>query len=297
MQLLMVLNPISGAIDKANFLKKSKQLCRHYGIVLSVFKTSGENDLQKLQEKIKIFQPDKVAAVGGDGTNQLVANALYKSDIPMGLIPLGSANGLAKELGTADERLKALKDLLISSLVIGFDMIEINDQYRFIHLGGLGAHAEIIYKYEQDPGRGMSVYARYLLETLQNTPSFHAKVSVNGKTIDQKLIMLSICNAQRYGTGVPLNLKGHPMDGKFELILIDEIEFKTLLKAGLSKFDERFFDKEHLKVISTEKAQIQLDPPQNLQLDGELIGEMETIKVQILPKAVQLITTQSNPYL
>ena len=109
--------------------------------------------------------------------------------------------------------------------------------------------------------------------------------------------MVGICNSRKYGTGVPLNLTGNPMDGKFEIVVIKNIDSQSLIKAGLSKFDERFHDSQSGLVISTTEAEILLDQPRLLQLDGEIIGEFEKLKVNILKGAVKLITHSGNKYL
>jgi diacylglycerol kinase family enzyme len=106
--------------------------------------------------------------------------------------------------------------------------------------------------------------------------------------------MAGICNSRKYGTGVPLNLDGNPMDGKFEIVLVKNIDLNSLIKSGLSKFDERFYDSQNGLIISTTKAEISFDQPRLLQLDGEIIGKYKKIKIQMLKGAVNLITHYGN---
>ena len=106
--------------------------------------------------------------------------------------------------------------------------------------------------------------------------------------------MVGICNSRKYGTGVPLNVHGNPMDGKFELVLITNISANSLLKAGLSKFDDSFYDNQSSEVLSTDYAEIEFDEPRLLQLDGEVIGKFDKIKVEMLKGAVNLITNSDN---
>ena len=76
MKLLFIVNPISGGVNKEPFLKNAQQLCSQYGITLTIFKTTGKNDKEQLQKILGKEQPDKVAAVGGDGTVLFAATAL-----------------------------------------------------------------------------------------------------------------------------------------------------------------------------------------------------------------------------
>src|SRR5882757_4259676 len=98
MKLLFIVNPISGGVNKEPFLHDAQQLCNRYGITLVIFKTTGKNDKEEILKVLKKEQPDKVAAAGGDGTVLFVAICLLDSGIPLGIIPQGSANGMAREL-------------------------------------------------------------------------------------------------------------------------------------------------------------------------------------------------------
>ena len=87
------------------------------------------------------------------------------------------------------------------------------------------------------------------------------------------------------------------MDGKFEIVVVKNINLDSLIKAGLSKFDESFYDSQNGMLISTNEAEILFDQPRLLQLDGEVIGKFERLKVNMLKGAVKLITHHENTYL
>jgi len=297
MKLLFSVNPISGGIDKSEFLEQAGALCDRYGIEYQLFETSGKNDQRRLKDSISNFHPDRIISIGGDGTflfNALVAKDL---DIPIGCVPLGSANGLATEMGTAPEPLEALQDVIMSHLITGLDMIRINQEHYMLHLGDVGINARIVHAYEQDPKRGMGTYAKYFIEELQNQERVKVTVSANNDTIEQEVIMIAICNARKFGTGVPINTTSNPLDGTFELVLIDRIDLKSIISAGLSSFNEKFHSHHNSLVIAAQEATISFSTPRMLQLDGEIVGKEKELHVEIMPAAVRLITTQNNPYL
>ncbi len=297
MKLLFVVNPISGGVDKEPFLIKAKSLCEKYGIDYHIFKTTGKNDEDYLKDILQDYKPDKVASVGGDGTTLFTSVTLLNSSIPMGIIPLGSANGMAEELFVNPKPDDALIDIIMSEIIGGLDMIKVNDKYYSIHIGDVGVNAQIVEAYEKDKNRGMATYAKYFIEELKDLKAFDIKIEANGKTIEEKGVMLGICNSRKYGTGVPLNLDGNPMDGKFELVIVTNINTNSLLKAGLSKFDESFFDSQNGIVLSTQKAEISFNQARLLQLDGEVIGKFDKLNIEILKGAVRFITNNENLYL
>lgn len=297
MKLLFVVNPISGGIDKEPFLKEAIKLCNKYSIDYHIFKTTGKNDELNLKNLLPELDPDKVVSVGGDGTTLFTALALMDSGYPMGIIPQGSANGMAKELCVNNNPIEALKDIIMSEKVEGLDILKINDEFFTMHLGDVGINAQIVDSYEKDPKRGMSTYAKYFFQEMKKLKHFPVKVNANGKEYNEDVVMLAICNARRYGTGVPLSVGGNPMDGKFELVFITNIDTKSLIKGGLASFDDKFQDLNSGSQVVTTFAEIYFDTPRLLQLDGEVIGKFEEIKVEMLKGAVSFITHGDNIYL
>jgi len=294
MKLLFVVNPISGGVDKEPFIKKAKSICKKYGIDYHFFKTTGKDDEKHLKILLQDFDPDKIASVGGDGTTLFTAITLLGTDFPMGIIPLGSANGMATELFVNPDPVKALKDLIMSQVMAGLDMLKVNDAFYSIHIGDVGINASIVEAYSKDKNRGMATYAKYFIEELNRLKPFKINIQANDKTYSEYGLMAGICNSRKYGTGVPLNLNGNPMDGKFEIVLVKNIDLNSLIKSGLSKFDKRFYDSQNGLIISTTEAEISFDQPRLLQLDGEIIGEFKKIKIQMLKGAVNLITHNGN---
>ena len=297
MKILFVVNPISGGVNKEPFIKNAKSLCEKYGIDYRFFKTTGKEDSKHLEEVLSDYQPDKIASVGGDGTTLFTATVLLNSSIPMGIVPLGSANGMATELFVNPVPVEALKDIIMSEVVAGLDMLVVNDEFYTMHIGDVGINASIIEAYSKDKNRGMATYAKYFIEEMKQLKPFNFSISANGETVENSGLMVGICNARKYGTGVPLNLSGNPMDGKFEIVVVQNIDAQSLIKAGLSKFDEKFHDSQNGIVISTDEAEINFDQSRLLQLDGEVIGKFSKLNIKILKGAVKLITNHNNKYL
>ena len=267
MKLLFVVNPISGGVDKEPFLKEASALCKKYSLDYRIFKTTGKNDEENVRKLLTEYDPDKVLSVGGDGTTLFTSLALLDSGYPMGIIPLGSANGMATELFVNTNPIEAFKDVIISDKIAGLDLLKVNDEHYTTHIGDVGVNAQIVEAYEKDPNRGMATYAKYFIEELTKLKPFPVAVHANGETYHEKTLMVGICNARKYGTGVPLNLTGNPMDGRFELVLITNVSTNSLIKAGLSKFDDSFYDNQSSRVISTTYAEIEFEEPRLLQLD------------------------------
>lgn len=296
MKLLFIVNPISGGVDKEPFLKEAETLCKNYGLEYVIFKTTGVNDHEEALKILQESEPSKVISVGGDGTTLFTSILLLGTDYPMGIIPFGSANGMATELFVNPSPIEALKDVIMSDMVEGLDILLINNEHYTLHIGDVGINASIVDSYEKDANRGMATYAKYFIDELQKLHPFPIKVVTDESTVETSVLMSAICNSRKYGTGVPLNVVGNPMDGKFEIVLIESINLSSLLKAGLAAFDDKFFDSQTSQVLITSKAELVFDTPRLLQLDGEVIGKFKNITIELLAGAVNLITTGKNKY-
>lgn len=297
MKILLVLNPVSGGMDKADFLEEAGTFCKKFGYRLKVFETTGKKDIRKLKALIEDYEPGRVIAAGGDGTTLLTSVVLQNTGIPMGIVPLGSANGMAEELDVNPEPVGAFKEALISQVIAGLDMLMVNGDHYAIHIGDVGINARIVEAYSKDENRGMATYAKYFIGELRQLEPFDVTVNTGEKTTTEPCVMVGICNARKYGTGIPVNIDGNPMDGKFEIVIIKNIDLNMLIRAGLTKIDEGFHDSQNSTVISTDAAEITFDKPRLLQLDGEVIGKFKKLDVKILKHAIKVITHNENKYL
>lgn len=297
MNLLAVINPVSGGTDKDIFLNYLNASCKLYGISTHVFKTTGHNDREKLRAKINELKPDKIMAAGGDGTFALCALASVGTQIPVGIIPLGSANGMAKELGVNSDPELAFDALVKSQLSKPIDIIQINEVHHCIHIGDAGFNAHVVNDYDNDDERGMLVYGKHASAHYGNLEPFHYTIQANGRTYEGKCSMLAFGNGRKFGTGIPISTEGNPFDGKFEIVTVVDLDFKTALKAGLSLISEHFTESNFDKTISTDKAVVKFDRKQMVQSDGEVLGEFDELNLEMKAGAFVLLTDGENPYL
>src|SRR6476469_1686843 len=104
MKLLFVVNPGSGGNSKDDWVSCITEYFKDSEHTHEWYEMQGENDETSLKYWIDTYQPDRVAAVGGDGTLKFLAQNLLYSNMPIAFLPAGSANGMAKELGLPTEK-------------------------------------------------------------------------------------------------------------------------------------------------------------------------------------------------
>ncbi len=288
MSILLIINPIAGDKDKGLFLKNAKHLMKQYSVDYEVFFTTGVKDYEKVEKHINKNTPEKVIVVGGDGTLNIFLKSFIAYDLKVGFIPMGSANGMAVELNLKESPKVLFKRYLNSKVTKQFDVLCINDTYLLLHLGDVGANANLVANYDKDDSRGMLTYAKHFWSEFQNMKGFKFEIQTDEMDYERKGVMLAICNGRAFGTGIALNTTGKMDDGYFELVIVKAIDFFDVLKAAMSKFDDSL-ELDYLETITAKSAFIKFKEPRLLQLDGEVIGKFLNLKIDVLPKAISFL--------
>ena len=163
---------------------------------------TGEDDAGSLRHWIERIRPDRVVAVGGDGTVQMAAKQMLGSGIPLGILPAGSANGMAKELEIPNNPENALK-VVTDGIIKSADVIRINDTEICLHLSDIGLNAKLIKYFEEHNWRGKLGYARVLFKALRKKRPMKVKINLNGVEVERRCLYDRACQCQqiRYRCG------------------------------------------------------------------------------------------------
>jgi diacylglycerol kinase (ATP) len=281
---LMIVNPVSGAIDKSKFIESTRFFAIQKKLNFILYTTSGVDDIPNIKTLYSTHKPERIIIAGGDGTIKMVAEAMENQNVILGILPAGSANGLATELNlmrTLDENLF----IAFNNESLEIDMVVINGK-KSMHLSDLGLNAELIKNYEKNDVRGMWGYALQTITTLMHLEEpFQAIIEANNKTVEYTARMIVIANSKKYGTGVIINPDGVINDGKFELVVLknlDLIIFSKIITGNMP------IDIEDFEIIVANKATIRTNFPVSFQIDGEYCGEQTRLDIEILRKQMKI---------
>ena len=281
---ILVVNPISGDVDKTEILTAVETYAAETGIKIITFETSGKNDEAKLKKLFEKHQPDRILIAGGDGTIKMAGEALEHQNVIFGILPAGSANGLSVDLNLPSTIAENLP-IAFHSDFMEMDMICINNK-KSLHLSDLGLNALLVKNYEKSNVRGMIGYALQAITTLKDAePPFEVKIEANGKTTECIARMVVIANSQKYGTGVTINPNGKMDDGKFEIVILKNLD---LLVFGKIISGNMPLDSDDVEIISTDKATITTAVPVSFQIDGEYCGDESLLDIHILHKQMKV---------
>lgn len=266
---------------------------RRYQFEYLIYRLNPEEDQQALlRGEIEEFAPDIVAGAGGDGTINLLASLLQDTGIPLLIIPLGSANGMAKELGIVG-RIEYAMSLIEKGVNRRIDLLRINGKIC-VHLADVGLNARVVKRFDQDPRRGILTYARHLFNEIFLIKKYRFRIHSDGKEFVRKAVSMTFANASKYGTGAVINPLGKVDDGRFELVIIKPFPRIKLLSIAWKMFMSKLQTSEYVEVISCKEATIRSSKKTTLQIDGEVIGKFQEIDIKILPGALSVIVPE-NP--
>ena len=182
--------------------------------------TEGPGHASELAAEAVATGTETVIAAGGDGTVNEIATALSHTRTAIGIIPLGSGNGLARTLGIPQDVDEALG-------VIAAGNIETCDRgmacgLPFYCTFGVGFDAEVSEKFASEKRRGRITYVRSVLqEFLEYQPQPYA-ISVGGRVITERAFLIAACNASQYGNNAYIAPKAELTDGLLDLVVIHE---------------------------------------------------------------------------
>ena len=281
---MMIVNPVSGAIDKSDFITATERFSHQENFNFVSYETSGMDDASQIRALFNQYKPERIIIAGGDGTIKLAADALENEEVIFGILSAGSANGLATDLGLPKDLEESLA-IAFKNNFISIDTILINGN-KSLHLSDLGLNALLIKNYEHSAVRGKLGYAMQAINTLiEDDEPFHAVITVNGEQIECDARMIVIANSQKYGTGVVINPYGLMNDGLFELIILKNLDLLVLGKIITGNMP---MDTDDVLIISTDKATIETNVPVNFQIDGEYCGSEMKLDIAVSSKKIKV---------
>lgn len=282
---LFAINPASGGTEKTVWEESIQQYFAGSSHTVHQFYFDGKTDEELLHQQIDQHHPDCVVAVGGDGTLKIVATVLMGTTMLLGVLPAGSANGMARELGIPPDPEGSLS-LLVNGTPKATDVLLINDKDICLHMSDIGLNAQLVKHYQENNFRGKLGYLRSVVQVLHKRRLLRVSVTVGDECIQRAALMVVLANARMYGTGAIINPDGNPFDGRFEVVIFRRFSFWSVLKMF---WRYKAFDPKHIEIYPATSIDIETYRRAYFQIDGEYRGRITTLKAKVQPGAVQIL--------
>ncbi|MEJ5303081.1 MAG: diacylglycerol kinase family lipid kinase [Bacteroidales bacterium] len=287
--IVFIINPISGIHHqrKKKLVELMPQILPKDDFRYEVFYTHGRGDGTALARMALLEGANKIIAVGGDGTVNEVARALTGTDIPLGIIPYGSGNGLANHLKLPRNPEEALR-LMAFGNTIAMDTLWLNDELA-VSIAGMGFDARVAREYARESQRGFFTYARIAVKEYITYRQREFHISAPGIDIRQRAMLLSIANSDQFGYNTSIAPDASITDGLADITLVKKVPFTTLLITAILLFTRRINKSRYVNNLKLKECTITREKGKYINIDGEPVKMPRTIHLKVVPASLRII--------
>lgn len=282
-----IVNPVAGGKDKTDFKQlvekclDLEQFDPHF-----FFTEYAAHGFQLAREAVE-NQMDLVVAVGGDGTINEVASGVLNSNVPLGIIPLGSGNGLARYLKIPIDPVKAIRRIT-NGQIRNIDSGQLNGR-AFFNMAGVGFDALVSNRFAANKNRGALEYMKVVLSEISSYKPKTYKVEVDGRVIRRQAFMISIANSPQYGNNAYVSPTASLQDGLLDVCIIRKFplyQFPVLVFHLFSRTADR---SEYVEIIKGKRILINRTNDEPVHLDGEPHVFGTELLIEVLPKSLKVV--------
>jgi lipid kinase YegS len=216
---------------------------------------------------------DSIVAVGGDGTVNEVINGLDGSDVPMGIIPMGTANDFARQVGIPLDVDHAM-DVILQHKPVRIDTAELNGRrYLNVSVAGVGAEATAETPAEAKEQLGMLAYFITGMRKLAELEPQHARFTGPGFSHECDFFIFAVGNGRSTGGGTTITPKARANDGLLDLCIVEAMPRGEFARLVLKIKGGEHVDDDSVRYVQLPSIDVQATSPVTVNVDGEPMCE------------------------
>ncbi|WP_413533112.1 diacylglycerol/lipid kinase family protein [Empedobacter brevis] len=289
-KIIFIINPIAGKGQGQLIENDIQQYFKNKNVDFETYLTKNSGHATEITNQVLAKNPDIVVACGGDGTINEVAQALIGSSVALGIIPIGSGNGLAANLHIPKSTIKAF-DTILDAKINKIDAGKINENYFFSNMG-LGIDADVINNYAQNKTRNFLGYVTASTKAIFNFQPKKFKIELDDQdTLDDDFYFVFCSNSNEAGYGISFSPNAKLNDGKLDFLAVKKLNFIQQIQFSANVLGKRIEKMKQAKVLQVNSVKFNSKEPKTVaQVDGEaVIFNQNSIEVSIVPNALNVI--------
>lgn len=286
----VVINPASGKNEP--ILNTINEVFSQHDVEWSVSVTKKYGDATEFARQAAAEGYDIVAGYGGDGTQHEIANGIVGTDALHGVLPGGTGNGFANEMGTPNKLRPALELLCTDHTVRHVDVVRVNDGY-FIQRLYVGIEPEQQTSRESKDKYGTFAYAIDSFHRAKDIKEVKYQLTIDGESIEFMAVKIYVVNAAKAGTGISITGNVSKVDdGLVDIFLLDAEDLRTLSGAvdRMLHIDSK---NARDSMRQGKEVFIDTDPDQPVWTDGEYTGRTP-VSLKVLPGALPVVVPRKE---
>ena len=289
------INPIAGTRGKILLPELLKKKTAEKNIPFEICYTNAEGNYAFLKEKIAEEKITDIIVCGGDGTVNQIAKTLLGLDVNIGIIPMGSGNGLAYTAKIPKRTDRAL-DVIFTGNAEYIDSFYINGIFSCM-LCGLGFDAQVAHDFAKQKKRGLATYVKQSVKNFFKAKPYPFVLTVDDKLFSTEAFFISIANSNQFGNNFTIAPQASLHDGLLDIVVVNKMSKLRMLWTVLKQIfygQVRLYEdkKYHLnKVHYFHSGKLTIQNPQlaPLHIDGDPVATAERFDIEIIGKAFRLI--------
>jgi YegS/Rv2252/BmrU family lipid kinase len=286
---VIIINPISGGASPREARARAQlalAVVDAHGDPVEVLMTEAVGHARELAKAAVRRGARLVLAWGGDGTINEVVSALAFDDVPLGIVPAGSGNGLARELGVHSRPERAIADAL-QAVPRAMDLGEI-DGRLFANVAGIGFDAHIASRFATATRRGFVGYAGITVRALRSYAPQHYRISIDGVETSHRAILVTIANSAQFGNNARIAPGARVDDGELDLVVVEERSRIATICQVPRLFNGTANRIRGCTIRRIRAVTIESEQPMAYHVDGEPIAGGTRLKARIHPGALMV---------
>lgn len=282
-----IINPISGGKNKTAIPDKIQNLLRNENIDADVIVSKNSNDTIFLAKEAVTKQYDAVIAVGGDGTINNIASQLINTETALGIIPMGSGNGLSRALNIPFNIQKAIK-LILQFKKQKFDTGVIN-QNPFVNLAGVGFDAHVAGKFHSSVSRGLLNYVKITISEFSKYKPRQYAITYNGIQRNITAFLITVNNGTQFGNNAYTAPNALLNDGMLNVMIIHRCAWYNIPSLAFHLFTKSIHRHPNVESFITNSISIQRTENELVNIDGEAIQMQTDLEIKVNSLSLSVI--------
>ena len=265
-----VLNPTSGILkeaDRASLLLSLKDKVLSQNSLAKIIFTEYPNHAKLITQNALNEGVDLVVAIGGDGTVNECASVLAGTEVSLGIIPIGSGNGLARHLNISMDIEIAINQV-INGNVQKIDQCSIN-QIPFFCTSGVGFDAQVAHAFAKSSDRGFNTYIKTTFKTFLSYKAQKYQIKIVNQVFDTNAFAITFANANQYGNNAMVAPNATINDGWIDLCVLKPFPWWRSLEIVIRLFTGSLHRSRYMEVFRVQNAEVICESNAMIHFDGE----------------------------
>jgi diacylglycerol kinase (ATP) len=294
-KIIYLINPVSGVKAKSSVQELIIKRTREKKIDFDIIRTNAKGEYAFLKHKIAAEKITDVVICGGDGTVNAVAAALLGTNVRIGIIPVGSGNGLAFAAKLPKQPGKAL-DIIFSGQASFIDGFYINHEFSCM-LCGIGFDALVAHEFAKQKKRGLQTYIRVSLTNFFKAKPYNFEIQHHKKSFPANAFLITVSNSNQFGNNFTIAPKASLNDGLLDVVIVKKMNkfalpfFMLQQITGINAVQDLDKDtsKKNIIYFQTPELTIHNGSRAPLHVDGEPRETSESFTIKVIGRAINLI--------